>query len=284
MARSLRAASKGRAMSETVLYEVRDRIATITLNRPERLNAINPEMESELTAALDEAEADESVHAVLLQGAGRAFCAGADSKRDEAAGVPRAMSATVDRDRLERGLKALLHIWDLRIPVVAKVHGYALGRGSQFAIICDVTFAAEDARIGAPQLPLGAGLVGVLWAWFVGPKKAKEIFLPVGSTITGREAADLGLFNAAVPADELDAYVDRYMRRLAAKPRELIVLEKLAVNRTQEIQGFRQAILQGAEIDAIGHLSEAVRDIDRQIREQGLKATIEAFRAAEPEA
>ena len=174
-----------------------------------------------------------------------------------------------------------MQIWDLKIPVIAKVHGYCLGRGTQLAVICDITYVADDTIIGAPQLPLGAGWNSVFWAWHLGPKKAKEIFLPVGDTITGAEAAELGIFNAALPADQLDAYVAEYARKLARVPKDLLGLEKLAINKTQDIQGFREALAVGFEIDVIGHLAPAVLDVNRRIREDGLRPTIEAWQAGE---
>ncbi len=267
--------------SEIVLYDVKDRIATVTLNRPERLNALNPELDVAILEALERAEADPGVHAAILQGAGRAFCAGADTKRDEASGQAKPYSPTEDRDRLELQYRRLMRIWDLRIPVIAKVHGYCLGRGTQYAIMCDITYAADDTVIGAPQLPLGAGWNAVFWAWHLGPKKAKELFLPVGETITGAEAAELGIFNASFPADQLDEHVWEYARKLARVPKELLGLEKQAINKTQDIQGFREAIAVGIEIDVIGHLAEPVLEINRQIRERGLRPTIEAWNAGE---
>ena len=268
-------------MSDVVLYEVEDRIATVTLNRPERLNAINPELDEALIAALLRAEADPDVRCAIVQGAGRAFCAGADTKRDESSGQPRDYTPIEDRNRLEAQYRRWMQIWDLKIPVIAKVHGYCLGRGTQLAVICDITYVAEDTIIGAPQLPLGAGWNSVFWAWHLGPKKAKEIFLPVGDTITGAEAAELGIFNAALPADQLDAYVREYALKLARVPKDLLGLEKLAINKTQDIQGFREALAVGFEIDVVGHLAPAVLDVNRRIREDGLRPTIEAWQAGE---
>jgi enoyl-CoA hydratase len=268
-------------MSGVILYDVKDRIATVTLNRPERLNALNPELDGAIIEALHRAEADPGVHCVVLQGAGRAFCAGADTKRDESSGQPRNFTPIEDRDRLEASYRRYMQIWDLKIPVIAKVHGYCLGRGTQLAVICDITYVADDTVIGAPQLPLGAGWNSVFWAWHLGPKKAKEIFLPVGDTISGTEAAELGIFNGAFPPDQLDQHVDEYAHKLARVPKELLGLEKLAINKTQDIQGFREAIAVGFEIDVIGHLSESVLDVNRRIRENGLRPTIEAWKAGE---
>lgn len=264
-------------MPETILYEVDGRVATVTLNRPEKLNAITTQLQDELLAALAEAEADPAVHVAVVQGAGRGFCAG----YDVAGGNAPPPGVTGDRDWLERVLGGWLRIWDLRLAVIAKVHGVCLAGGTQLASICDVTFAAADTRVGTPQLPLGAGYVSAFWAWFVGPKKAKEIFFPTGTIITGAEATELGLFNRAVPAEELDEAVATYAAAVARTPKDILALQKQSINRTQELAGFRQAMLQSVEIDAIAHVAPAVREVNRYIRDRGLREALRAFQAGE---
>jgi enoyl-CoA hydratase len=261
-------------MDETILYEVDDRVATVTLNRPEKLNAITPTLQRELLAALRRAAEDDAVRVAVVRGAGRGFCAGYDVTSGEmaATGVP------ADRLQLEAVVRRWLEIWDLPLPVIAQVHGVCLAGGTQLAAICDVTIVADDARVGTPQLPLGAGYVASFWAWFVGPKKAKEVFFETGATISADEAVAMGLFNRVVPAAELDAHVAEYARAVARQPKDLLALQKLAINRTQEAQGFRQALLQGAEVDAIAHASPAVRTVNRHIAEFGLKESLAAFR------
>jgi enoyl-CoA hydratase len=260
-------------MDELILYEVDERVATVTLNRPEKLNAITPELQRELLRALGRAADDPAVHVAVVRGAGRAFSAGYDvtSGGMAASGVP------ADRLQLERIVRGWLEIWDLPLPVIAQVHGLCLAGGTQLAAICDVTLVADDARIGTPQLPLGAGYVASFWAWFVGPKKAKEVFFPTGAIVTAAEVVAMGLFNRIVPAAELDAEVQAYARSVARTPKDLLALQKLAINRTQEAQGFRQALLQGAEVDAIAHASPAVRAVNRYIGERGLKEALAAF-------
>ena len=144
-----------------------------------------------------------------MRGAGRGFCAGYDvTSGDMAArGVP------ADRLQLEAILRGWLEIWDLPLPVIAQVHGACLAGGTQLAAICDVTFVADDARVGTPQLPLGAGYVASFWAWFVGPKKAKEVFFETGAVISAAEAVSMGLFNRVVPAADLEGAVQAYARR-----------------------------------------------------------------------
>jgi len=261
----------------TVRYEIEGRIATVTLDRPEKLNAITTELQDDLLAALREAEADPAVHVAVVAGAGRGFCAG----YDVAGGNAISGGVTGDRDWLERTMRGWLAIWDLGLPVVAKVHGVCLAGGTQLAALCDVSFVADDARIGTPQLPLGAGYVSAVWTWFVGPKKAKEIFLPTGTVITAAEAVEWGLFNRVVPGDRLDEEVDAYTRAVARTPKDILGLQKRSINRTQEIKGFREALLQGVEIDAIAHRSPAVRQVNRYIAERGLREALRAFQAGE---
>ena len=178
-------------------------------------------------------------------------------------------------------MRGWLAIWDLRMPVLASVHGICLAGGTQLASICDVTFVADDTRVGTPQLPLGAGYVAAFWAWHVGPKKAKEVFFPTGEIISADEAVAMGLFNRSVPKADLGQTVMDYAGRVARTPKEILALQKLSINRTQEVQGFREALLQGAEVDAIAHASDAVRSVNRYIAEHGLSATLGAFRKGE---
>ena len=264
-----------------VRYEVAGRVATLTIDRQDRLNAISPALDDELLALLDRAAADEGVHAAVIAGAGRAFSTGADTKRDEASGHPVPTSTVEDRAGRELNLQRYFRIWDSPLPVIAKVHGYCLGRAVQLAAVCDVTIVAEDARVGAPQLPLGAGFNSVYWAWLIGPKKAKELFFNTGSIISGTEAVRIGLFNRAVPADELGDAVEEYAAKLARTPRDLLTLQKRAINRTQELRGFRQAMLQSVEVNVIAHHSDAVHEMNRRITRDGLRATIEAFQRGE---
>jgi enoyl-CoA hydratase len=263
--------------SDLIHLEVDERIATITLNRPAKLNAITPQLQRELLDALARVASDDAVHVAIVRGAGRAFSAGYDIT----AGGTASGGAAADRLYLEQTLRGWLEIWDLPLPVIAQVHGACLAGGTQLAAICDVTFVADDARIGTPQLPLGAGYVASFWAWFVGPKKAKEIFFPTGETVTANEAVAMGLFNRVVPAADLEREVLAYARSVARTPKELLALQKLAINRTQDAQGLRHALLQSVEIDAVAHVSPAVLAVNRYIGDHGLRAALGAFERGE---
>jgi enoyl-CoA hydratase/carnithine racemase len=263
-------------LAETILYERRARIAYVTLNRPEKLNAITTQLQDELLDQLDDAAADPDVHVAVVRGAGRAFCAGYDL-----AGGAGSPGTVGDRAWLERVVRGWLRIWDLPIPVIAQVHGQCLAGGTQLAAICDVTIAADDANIGTAQLPLGAGYVAAFWTWLVGAKKAKEIFLRKGTTVTASEAVHMGLFNRVVPAAQLDDEVDRFAGEVARTPKDLLTLEKLAINRAFEAGGSRDALFQGVEIDAIAHTSPSVREVNRFIRDHGLREALRAFKNGE---
>ncbi len=264
-------------MPETIAVDHVGRVARITLNRPEKLNAISRELQRELVEALVEAERDDAIHVALVSGAGRAFSAGYDLVGGSGVAANQSSAISRDRDGLEELNRNWLRIWDLRLPVVAKVHGHCLAGGTQLATICDVTFVADNARVGAPQLPLGAGFVASFWAWQVGAKRAKELFFPVGSMISGQEAAEIGLFNRSLPAAELDGFVDDYVELVAKTPKEILVLQKKAINRTQEVQGFREALMGGVEIDAIAHFTNPVLEMNRSLKERGLRATLDDF-------
>jgi len=266
-------------MPDEILYEVEGRVATVTLNAPEQLNAISRRMQQELVAALEEAEHDHGVHVAVVQGAGRAFSTGfrLDAQADDDG---RPYSPTSDRDRMEDGLRLWLKIPELRLPVIAKVHGYCIAGATQLAAICDVTFAAEDTSVGSgPQIPLGAGYVTAFWTWFMGPKRAKQFVFLSGEFITGIEAAEYGLFNEAVPAEILDRYVDDYVQRVARVPKDVLAIHKLSANRVQEIMGFRSALRAGAELGTIAHFSPDVVAMRARVQEQGVRGAIDAWRS-----
>jgi enoyl-CoA hydratase len=233
---------------------------------------------AEIIAALKEAEADDEVRVIVLKGAGRAFCAGYDLSGGIGGRDPRPMSAVTDAAALDEILKRLLVIWDLKKPVIAQVHGFCLAGGTQLALICDLTIAADDATFGIPQLPVGIGFVLPFWTWLIGPKRAREVFYRIGSTITAPQAAEWGMITAAVPASELEATVARTAAGIAETPPEILLLAKRAINETQEVQGFRESLRYGVEIDALSHQSHAVRAVNKLIREEGLRPALQRWR------
>lgn len=212
----------------SLLFEKKDRILTVTLNRPERGNAIDGPMHSELSRVFEEINRDRSIDVVILTGAGKVFCAGGDmdwlqSLIDDPWGWE-ALS--------EEGKRTMLSILDCRQPVIAKLNGSAAGLGATLALFCDVIFAADTARIGDPHVKVGlaAGDGGsAVWPYLIGFARARE-FLYTGEMIKAERAAEMGLINRCVPADELDEAVREFSQGLANGAIRAIQWTKQAIN------------------------------------------------------
>jgi enoyl-CoA hydratase len=258
---------------ETILSEVEGPVAYLTLYRPEKLNAINEQLRSDLEAALRDLDQGDEVRVVVLKAAGRAFCAGYDlTPRPGGGGRP---SIAQDRDRLRRSIARWLWMWNYRKPIIAQVHGYCLAGGGELAGMCDLIFCAEDARFGHPAgRALGIPPTLGLWPVKIGMLKSKELLF-TGDTIDGREAERIGMVNKALPAAELDGFVRAFAQRVAQVPLDALTVHKHVVNRWFEIMGLRTAAAEGAEFDAIYHETPAAAEFSRIAREQGLKAALE---------
>jgi enoyl-CoA hydratase len=271
---------------ETIAYEKDGGKARITLNRPEKLNALSMRMQRELNAALWEADNDRQVHVIILRGNGRAFSAGYDltpmqspsaaDDRDEAyTNVYRGM-ATMDDDiwQLERQQRERMAIWDIHKPVIAQVHGYCLAGGTDLALLCDIVVAAEDAVIGFPPVRAMGSPVAHMWTYLVGPQWAKY-FLLTGDSVSGREAAAIGLVWKAVPADLLGEEVEALASKMEKIDVELLSPNKRIVNLAMELMGARTIQRVAAENDGRAHQAPAVKEFARIAMTQGLKAALE---------
>jgi 2-(1,2-epoxy-1,2-dihydrophenyl)acetyl-CoA isomerase len=216
----------------TVDFAVEDGIAQIRLNRPERLNAVAAVLVDDFLTAL-EAAARSDARVVVLSGTGRAFCAGHDLKE------PTPMDGTGDsRARLDRLQDVTRRLRALRQPVIAAVHGYAIGAGAEFALGCDLILAAEDAVFAFPEVSLGLSVTGAasrLLPLLVGPLKAKELLL-LGERFDGRKAAELGMVNAAVPADRLQAEALRWAKRIAGHPPAAAAMAKRVLDTPIDVE------------------------------------------------
>ncbi|MHB8575828.1 MAG: enoyl-CoA hydratase-related protein [Dehalococcoidia bacterium] len=268
------------ARNETVLFERTGNIGYVTLNRPEKLNAISPGMLREFEEVLDEIEQNPVVRVVVIRGAGRAFSAGYDLN-PSAEGRSDRGDPVDDLNRLRWTMQRWLRVWDFPKPVIAQVHGFCLAGATQLCVLTDITIVAEDARIGLPAIPIGGGYISPMWTWLVGPKRAKEMSFVPGSQIDGRTAAEWGFANRAVPAARLEDDVRQLAERIAVVPAKILQLKKASVNRTMELQGFRTAIMLGTETDALLHYSEPVEKLSGMIRESGLKGAIDRFNRGE---
>ncbi len=274
---------------ETILYDKDGGKARITLNRPEKLNALSGKLQRELSAALWEADNDAQVHVVILRAAGRAFCAGYDltpmqsppQKREPAAAderytnVYRGMSSYDDDVwQLERQQRDRLAIWDMHKPVIAQVHGYCLAGGTDLALLCDIVIAADDAVIGFPPVRAMGSPPAHMWTYLVGPQWAKY-FLLTGDSVSGRKAAEIGLVLKSVPPDALEAEVEAIASKMEKIDVELLSPNKRIVNVALELMGARTLQRLAAENDGRAHQAPAVREFGRLAMTQGLKAALE---------
>jgi enoyl-CoA hydratase len=258
---------------ETIRYVIDDRLARLTLNRPERLNAINRAMPSEIQAAVAEANRDERVHVIVLRGAGRAFCAGYDldwGTRIESEAQARAQGVwdpVQDLRWMGANVKAYMSLWESPKPVVAGIHGYCVGGGTDLVLCADQIIAADDVRFGYPPSRVWGTPTTALWVYRVGLERAKRLLL-TGDAIDGTHAAAIGLVGASVPADQLDAEVDGLARRMAQLPINQLVMLKLLVNQTFENMGLRTTQLVGTMFDgAARHTPEGIAWRDLAMRD-----------------
>lgn len=260
--------------TELIQFEVRDRIARVTLNRPEKRNALTPAMITELHDALLEADALVDVNVIILAGAGKDFCAGYDltgvyagRKADADAHANdvdeakyRTLGTTLDDDcwQLEKTQRQTRLIFDLHKPVIAKVQGNCMAGGTDLALMCDLILAANDAKIGFPATRANGTPPNHMWVYHVGPQWAKRLLM-TGDCIWGADAARIGLVLDAVPADELDAAVDELARRISFVDAEMLATHKRVVNVALELAGAGTLQRMAGELDARAHLSQGPR-------------------------
>jgi enoyl-CoA hydratase len=228
-------------MSELVMYEVSNRKAYLTLNRPDRLNAITAEVARELKARVDQANADPDVHVIVLQGAGRAFSAGYDMKEYAEEGIDtqgEVWDPIRDFAMMKHNTDDFFSLWRSLKPTVAKVHGYAVAGGSDIALSCDLVVMADDARIGYMPARVWGCPTTAMWVYRLGAERAKRMLL-TGDTIDGRTAADWGLVVESVPAEDLDRTVEALTDRMASVPVNQLAMQKLMINQAYDNMGSR---------------------------------------------
>ncbi len=253
---------------QTLLYDSADAIATITLNRPERLNTIVPPMPDELQSAVHRAGADPAVKVIVLRGAGRAFCAGFDfgggfHHWDEQITTDGAWDPGKDfiaaTSQSLGAVPKFMSLWRSPKPVIAQVHGWCVGGGSDMALCADLVIASEDARIGTSYSRMWGCYLTGMWLYRLGLTRAKEFAL-TGKPLSGSEAAAVGLINAAVPFSRLEREVHERAEQLAGIPPSQLAAMKLIVNQAYENMGLRTTQLLGTLFDGVTrHTEEALR-------------------------
>jgi enoyl-CoA hydratase len=241
---------------EDLLYSVSDGVARLVMNRPERHNALGYQLLDDLDAALDAAEQDDEVRVVVLSGAGKSFCSGYDLGGSYYITPPAEDGRWTALDALAtlRGIEARYErIWNFPKYTVAKIHGHCLAAGCYLQLLCDISVAAEDAKLGHPATRLGGVSSMPLWQVALGMKKARYLLM-TGRIIDGREAERIGLVSLAVPSDELDAAVDGIVKELAEVPPDGAFLGKEGLNTSLEIMGLGTMFRYHGQLNALGRL------------------------------
>jgi enoyl-CoA hydratase len=267
---------------ETIDYRTDGAIAKITLNRPDELNTIVPPMPDEFEAAIRQATLDRAVKVVVLRGAGRSFCAGYDfgggfRHWDDYITTDGAWDAGKDfafatADALAPTQK-FMSMWRSPKPVIAQVHGWCVGGGSDTALCADLVIASEDARIGTPYSRMWGAYLSGMWLYRLGLTRAKEYAL-TGKALSGREAADIGLINAAVPFEQLERTVLDMALRLASIPSSQLAAMKLVVNQAYENMGLASTQTLGPILDGLMRNTPEALAFIRRAQAEGVRTMV----------
>ncbi|HET7846967.1 MAG TPA: enoyl-CoA hydratase-related protein [Acidimicrobiia bacterium] len=253
-------------MADLVLVTDRGAVRVLTLNRPEKLNALSTALVEAFSAELAEAAVREETRVVVVAGAGRSFCAGYDLSEE----VPETEAG------LRRSLDRLLELFDHPKPIIAQVQGHCLAGGCDLMMMCDLAVASDDAVFGQPEIRFGAAVVAHVMPWLIGARRAKEYLLSGEDKIPAVEAERIGLINRVVPREDLESATMKLANALAVVDPLAMQTTKRAINQSWESAGFRQALLAGVELGAIietGRVPER-EEFERIAAEQGLGEAI----------
>ena len=282
----------------TMTYERDGRVARITLDRPERGNGITLEMPRELAACVERANLDPQVHVLALAGNGSGFCGGYDlvasaEAMSEGFGVdqaprgsaldPEVQAANHDPDRvwdpvvdfqmMSRNVRGFMSLFHSEKPVLCKVHGFCVAGGTDMALCSDLLVISEDAKIGYPPARVWGVPTTALWAWRIGPARAKRLLL-TGDSISGAEAVEWGLATEAAPRGRLDERFEALLERVARIPVNQLVMHKLLVNQAVQAQGFHSTQVLGTFFDGIARHTPEGYDFAKRAMEIGFKEAV----------
>jgi enoyl-CoA hydratase len=288
---------------QTITYEAADRVARITLNRPQRGNGLTRGLIDELAACVERADLDRAVHVILLAGNGKGFCGGYDlvdsaeglglegegaTTDDTPAGSPldpRTMAANhdprgtwdpmVDHAMMSRNVRAFMSLFECTTPVVCKVHGFCVAGGTDLALCSDLLVIAEDAKIGYPPARVWGSPTTSLWAARLGPQRAKRLLF-TGDCLSGAEALEWGLAIEAPPADQLDARAEALVARIARMPLNQLQMMKLLVNQQTVAQGLPATQLLGTVFDGIARHTTEGFAFQQQAASSGFREAVRA--------
>lgn len=253
-------------------------IAYLTLNRPEKLNALSVELQLEVRAALEDAGwNDDDIRVIVLKASGRAFSAGFDiSSESEGADGVQTRARLLDGKGFN-GTAWWDVFWNNPKPIIAQIHGYCIAGGLATATFCDLRICSEDAKFGAPEIRTGGAYIPAVWPWVIGMTKAREL-LYTGNLIDAAEAKRLDLVNEVVPIEELDEAVTRQAETIAKLPRSTVQYNKKLVNMAYELMGVRQVIERSQELQALGmtspESSPEIKTFNELRRDEGLNAAL----------
>ena len=254
---------------DKVLFEKDGRIARITLNRPDALNAIDDDVPAELANAVQRADADPAVRVMILSGNGRAFCAGYDLSHYTAGAGSGKATQEMPWDPLKdysfmwRNTQRFMELWRASKPVICKVHGFAVAGGSDIALCCDMVIMGEEAEIGYMPARVWGCPTTAMWVYRIGAERAKRMLL-TGDRIRGREAAEIGLVLKAVPEDQLEGEVETLAARMASVPINQLAMQKLVINQAIEAQGLAGVQRLATFLDGVSrHSPEGVAFAER---------------------
>jgi enoyl-CoA hydratase len=264
------------------------RVARLLLNRPERFNAINEETPRELRTAVEWANAEDEVHVIVVEGAGKGFCGGYDLSQFgegridhpcQQEGYP--WDPMVDYAYMKRNTEDFMSLWKSPKPTIAKVHGYAAAGGSDIALCCDLLLMAEDARIGYMPTRVWGCPTTAMWTYRLGPTRAKQLMF-TGDTIDGRTAANWGLANEAVPAAELEAATLKLASRIASVPHSHLAMHKMVVNQVLLTMGLEQSQMMATVFDGITRHNPEGLWFRRYAQAEGFKAAVKWRDSGQP--
>ena len=264
----------------TLKLEVEGRIATLTLNRPERLNAINDDMPGEIRQAVEAANADDRVHVIVVRGAGSAFCAGYDLKKYAEGDTlnvitqPMPWDPMIDYKFMKKNTEDFMSLWRSYKPTIARVHGYAAAGGSDIATCCDFIVMEDKARIGYMPVREWGCPSPAMWVYRLGAMRAKRLML-TGDLIDGRQAYEWGLATDVAPIDQLDATVQKLAERIAGVPKNQLMMLKLVINQAIDAMGLEQTQMFATVFDGITRHSPEGLWFKRYAEEFGFPAAVE---------